>query len=55
MSTSRPFGFYTGTTLPGTESYGSLIVGVQEDLPYSSGYGGWDLTKIWVMLLLRLM
>jgi hypothetical protein len=40
MSTSRPFGFYTGTTLPGTQSYGNLIVGVQEDLPYSNGYGG---------------
>ena len=39
MSTSRPFAYYTGAQISGTEKYGNLSVGVTPQ-NYNGGYGG---------------
>lgn len=38
MSTSRPFGYNTGSTINGTDQYGDLVVGV-DNLPYNQNIG----------------
>lgn len=39
MSTSRPFAYNPGSLISGTDQYGNLAVGVQNE-PYADNYGG---------------
>jgi hypothetical protein len=40
MPTSRVFAFNTGSTISGTEQYGSIAIGVASDVNYTANYGG---------------
>jgi len=39
MATSRPFAYNTGSTLSGTDQFGTIAVGI-DDNPYDQNYGG---------------
>ena len=40
MPTSRVFAFNTGSTISGTEQYGSIAIGVATNVNYTANYGG---------------